>query len=146
MLSLQRKGLYCYLLPLAKGKRTSPPVISTAHTRAKDGTQPTSQRRLVITIFIPNNNGNRRSERAFINSGAEANLINQTLVKDAGLQPLVGTIEGLSTIDGKELWNYGVYEIDIKATDSGNATESFRHPFVAVDFSLRGVNIVLGYL
>ena len=53
---------------------------------------------------------------------------------------------GLATLDRKEVWTYGNYDIDIKATDSEERTETHRHSFVACDFDGIDMNLVLGYL
>lgn len=52
---------------------------------------------------------------------------------------------GLATLDGKEVWTYGVHHLPLSATDSAGRTETRWHNFVACDFQGLDVNLILGY-
>jgi hypothetical protein len=100
---------------------------------------------MVITVRVKDKDGKWRSERALVDSGAEANCISQTLAIECGYESLEELREGMSTINGEEIYTYGIHDINIETTDSESTTKSFRHPFVAIDFDVRGVDLVLGY-
>ena len=99
----------------------------------------------MITVEITDVQGKVRMERALIDSGAQENCIRQALAVDCSWEVADKRNVGLATLDGKEVWTYGNYDIDIKATDSEDRTETHRHSFVACDFDGVDANIILGY-
>jgi hypothetical protein len=99
----------------------------------------------VIAIAIEDGEGKVRIERALIDSGAEENCVRQTLVADCGWKPTGEESGGLATLEGKEVWTYGVHDLPITATDSGGESRTSRHAFVACDFEGLDVNLILGY-
>ncbi len=125
------------------GKRRVPAVISTAPSRRDEKER--ARRRLVIAVAIKDSEGKVRIERALIDSGAEENCVRQTLVLDCGWEPTGEESSGLATLDGKEVWTYGIHDLPISATDSGGELRTSQHAFVACDFEGLDVNLILGY-
>jgi hypothetical protein len=66
-------------------------------------------------------------------------------VADCGWEPTGRESGGLATLEGKEVWTYGVHDLPITATDSGGESRMSRHAFVACDFEGLDVNLILGY-
>lgn len=130
-------------MPNAGGKWGVPAVISIAPSRRDD--TGTARRRLVVAVTVRDKEGEARVERALVDSGAEENCIRQALVAECGLRPTTQGGTGLATLDGKEVWTYGVHHLPITATDSGGETRTSRHIFVACDFDGLDVNVILGY-
>ncbi|KFY17373.1 hypothetical protein V491_05014, partial [Pseudogymnoascus sp. VKM F-3775] len=120
-----------------------PAIISTAPSRRDE--EGLIQRRLVIAITLSDEEGHTRTERTLIDSGAEENCIRQALVAECGWRPSGRGDPGLATLDGKEVWTYGVHDLPITTTDSGGETQTTRHSFVACDFEALDVNVILGY-
>ncbi|KFY32325.1 hypothetical protein V493_00304, partial [Pseudogymnoascus sp. VKM F-4281 (FW-2241)] len=87
-----------------------------------------------------------RVKRALIDSGAEENCIRQALVAECGWGPAAQQESGLTTLDGREVWTYGIHHLPITVTDSRGETRTTRHTFVACDFEGLNVNVILGYL
>jgi hypothetical protein len=118
-------------------------MISVALSRRDEMER--KRRRLIIAVAIRDAQGVVRIERALIDSGAEENCVRQALVADCGWQPTGEESGGLATLEGKEVWTYGVHDLPITATDSENHTKTHRHTFVACDFEGLDVNLILGY-
>ena len=57
----------------------------------------------MIAVAIKDSEGKVRIERALIDSGAEENCVQQTLVLDCGWEPTSEESSGLATLDGKEV-------------------------------------------
>ena len=54
--------------------------------------------------------------------------------------------EGIATINKEKIFTYNIYNIEIKVTNINIITKSFRYLFIAIDFNIKGINIILGYL
>ena len=100
--------------------------------------------RIVISVQITDAEGKTRTERALIDSGAEGDCIKQALAVECKWTPQKDEI-GLATLDGKEVITYGNHDIPLTATDSEGTTKTHRHSFVACDFDIPGVSIILGF-
>ena len=146
MLPLSKEGPLLYQLPRRKhsGKRVVPAMISTAPS-GRDGTGLT-RRRIVIAVEVRDSQGKTRVEKALIDSGAEENCVRQSLAIDCGWNLTSKETIGLATLDRRQVWTYGLHNINITATDSGDHTESSRHDFIACDFGGIDTAIILGYL
>lgn len=130
-------------MPDAGGKRGVPAIISTAPSRWDE--RGLIRRRLVIAVTVNDEEGHARIERALVDSGAKENCIRQTLVAKCGWRPTGQEGPGLATLDGKEVWTYGVHHLPVAATNSGGETQTTQHAFVACNFKALDVNIILGY-
>ena len=51
----------------------------------------------------------------------------------------------LATVEGREVLTYGRHEINLAATDSEGTTKRARHSFIACDFDVDGVSMILGF-
>ena len=51
----------------------------------------------------------------------------------------------LATVEGREVLTYGRHEVNLSATDSEGTTKGRRHSFIACDFDVDGVSIILGF-
>jgi hypothetical protein len=100
--------------------------------------------RIIISIQIQDIEGNTRTERALIDSGAEENCVKQALVTECGWTAQDDDIS-LATVDGREVMSYGTHNIETTGTDSENTTKTHRHGFVACDFNVPDVTFILGY-
>jgi hypothetical protein len=119
-------------------------VISTALRRDQNGQQ-AERRRLVVAVELTDAQGRTRTERALIDSGAEENCVRQSLAVECGWSPTTEERAGLATLEGREVWTYGVHSIALQATDSVGETRAATHRFVACDFDGLDVNLILGY-
>lgn len=99
----------------------------------------------MIPIKVVTAGGTERIERALIDSGAEENCVRQTLIVECGWEPQREAGAGLTTLEGREVWTYGVHELEVGATDSEGCSWAACHRFVACAFEGLDVNIILGY-
>ena len=98
--------------------------------------------RLVIDVLVKDQDGRLREEKALLDSGAEANVVSQRLVKEYGWEES-GTPPPLQSIDHKPIFVYGLHSVEVGASDSGGQSRTQRHDFAAVD--LEAYSMVLGY-
>ncbi len=49
------------------------------------------------------------------------------------------------TLEGKEVWTYGIHTLPLATTDSMGNAQLMSHRFVACDFEGLDVNLILGY-
>jgi transposase InsO family protein len=131
-------------MPRSRGKRRGP-LVNPPFPYRLGPVNTKGRLRLVISVEVKGADGGTRTERALIDSGAEANCINQSLAVDCGWKPNPDLAEGLTTVDGRQIWSYGQHNLPVKATDTGNATRTVRHSFVACNLELGGPEILLGY-
>ena len=48
-------------------------------------------------------------------------------------------------VKGKDITTYSVYKIELKATNSERTTKSSRYDFIAYDFDVLEVSLILGF-
>ena len=53
--------------------------------------------------------------------------------------------EGIATINKEKIFTYSIYNIEIEAINTNIIIKSFRYPFIAIDFNIKGINIILKY-
>src|SRR5436190_14536275 len=80
---------------------------------------------------------------ALIDSGAEANFINQCWVKENDLPDIDDLPREILALDGHYIKAYSHRTLEVQATDSNSVARSRAHAFEAVD--LHGYDIILGY-
>ena len=102
------------------------------------------RQRIVIAVQITDAIGKTRTERALIDSGAEENCMQQALAIECGWEPKDSQIK-LATVEGKEVVTYGTHSIDITTTDSEKTTKTHRHDFVACEFDVPDISMILGF-
>lgn len=98
--------------------------------------------RLIIDVSVEDQDGELRIEKALLDSGAEANVVSQRLVKECGWKES-GASPPLQSIDHKPIFVYGLHSIKVGASDSVGQSRTQRHDFAAVD--LEAYSMVLGY-
>jgi hypothetical protein len=98
--------------------------------------------RLVINVTLRDHEGNPCVRRALVDSGAEANVVSQKLVKECGWTEQ-GPATPLQTVKGQPIFVYGTHEIEVEAHDSDGVARTQRHQFAAVDLDV--YPLVLGY-
>ena len=99
---------------------------------------------MVISVRVSSAEGGTEEVQALIDSGAEQSCVKQSLAirhnwesKDAQFQ--------LATVEGKEVVTYGISNIGLVVTDSEGTTKPHRHDFVACDFDIPDVSLILGF-
>ena len=100
-------------------------------------------RALLIAVTIKTPAG-LRVVQCLIDSGAEANFVSQSLVKDLQLpedEKVAG--EWVEAIDGHSIRSYNRHTLDLNVGDSEGASEDLECEFYAVD--MRGYDMILGY-
>src|ERR1700739_4986914 len=88
VLHLRQEGPHCTELPRS-GKRQSSGLIASVDLSPHQGGRyrdkhGAPQLRLVFRVSVRDSQGRTRTERALFDSGAEANVVSQRLVKECG--------------------------------------------------------------
>ena len=97
---------------------------------------------MAITVRI---GGAERAQchRALMDTGAQVNIISQSLVKELGLEDDGKSFSRVTAINGSSLFIYGTHQIDIQVVDGNGVSKAQRESFHAAD--IQGEKIVLGY-
>ncbi len=80
---------------------------------------------------------------ALIDSGAEANFVNQRWVKEYDLPNTGDHSREVKAIDGHYVRSYSHRELEVRVMDSESAIREHPHAFEAVD--IQGYDLILGY-
>src|ERR1700716_218840 len=78
-----------------------------------------------------------------MDTGAQINLISQSLVKELGLEDDSKSFIRVTAINGSSLFIYGTHQIEIPVVDGNGVSKAQRERFHAAD--IQGEDIVLGY-
>ncbi len=143
MLQMSEEGAHILRVPRASRKWGVPAMISTAPSLRDEDKK--DRRRIIIAITIVDALGNPRVGRALIDSGSEGNCIRQSLAVECGLEATAEPTGGLATLEGRDIWTYGVHNFYLTATDSEGRTKTDQHQLVACDFVGLDVNLIFGY-
>ena len=105
--------------------------------------QASSDSCLITHVRIKTQNGDWKSLRGLINSGAEINFISQLAVKEATLNESDSTMKAVTTLDGRTLPVYGEHDMVTRIIDTKGDIVEEKDFFHAVD--IQGYDIILGY-
>ena len=98
--------------------------------------------RIVVDVQVEKRQGGTVAARALIDSGAEANVVSQRLVKEGGWTT-TGVPAPLKGVNQRAIYVYGSHELAVAATDSGGETRTQRHSFTSIDMD--AYTLILGY-
>jgi hypothetical protein len=101
-----------------------------------------TRKAIAVPIIIETKDDNCVSAIALLDSGAEANFIDQRWA----IKHLAETDElprRVSALDGHYITSYGKHHVTISAIDRNGESRAFRQPCEAVD--LTGYDLVLGW-
>ena len=103
---------------------------------------PQQERGLIIEALVKTPSGQTWKERALVDSAADINYIDQTLVKELDWNQPDEGMGQIEFIDGTLRTLYGTHSTDLVLTDSKGETKTDHHSFAAIE--MKGPRLVLG--